>query len=195
MLLDARGAALLADFGVAAAVGDGSVAACTTFLGTAAYLAPERARGGAYSFPADVWALGLTLLEAATGKHPYDVSGGPLALLLALADDPSPRVPPGARGVDGVVYSSDLADFVAACLEKDPMARPTAAALARHRFITRWSGRTDAVPSAPPLPLGEGVSSPPPPGAGHRNCSPVQVTLTGWWATGRGVGRPTQAAR
>ena len=89
------------------------------------------------------------------------MSGGPLALLLALADDPSPRLPPGARGVDGVVYSSDLADFIAACLEKDPVARPTAAALAGHPFVVRWSGRADTVPSAPPLPLGEGVSSPP----------------------------------
>lgn len=104
-------------------------------------MAPERARGGAYSFPADVWALGLTLLEAATGSYPYDTTGGPLALLLALADDAPPRLAAGAADGGGTPYSAGVADFVAACLAKDPAARPTAAALAAHPWLAAWRQR------------------------------------------------------
>jgi hypothetical protein len=92
-------------------------------------MAPERARGGAYAFPADVWALGLTLLECATGAYPYDAAAGPLALLLQVADDKPPCLPPGGH------FSPELASFVGACLRKAPGERPTAEALARHPFV------------------------------------------------------------
>lgn len=45
--------------------------------GTCRYMAPERidpsrSAGGGFRIQADVWSLGLTLLELATGKHPYE---------------------------------------------------------------------------------------------------------------------------
>ena len=45
--------------------------------GTCRYMAPERidpsrSTGGGFRIQADVWSLGLTLLELATGKHPYE---------------------------------------------------------------------------------------------------------------------------
>lgn len=55
---------------------------CNTFLGTVTYMSPERINGQPYSFPADIWALGLTLLECATGKYPYDASGGTIELMI-----------------------------------------------------------------------------------------------------------------
>ena len=61
----------LSDFGISAFV-DNTLAQCHTFLGTVTYMSPERLEGKPYSFPADIWALGLTLLEAATGRYPYD---------------------------------------------------------------------------------------------------------------------------
>ena len=42
-----------------------------TFVGTTCYMSPERLSGEAYSYPADIWALGIILLELATGKFPY----------------------------------------------------------------------------------------------------------------------------
>lgn len=57
---------------------------CHTFLGTVTYMSPERLNGEPYSFPADVWALGLTLLECATGKYPYDASGGTIQLMIQV---------------------------------------------------------------------------------------------------------------
>lgn len=61
-----------------------SLPQCHTFLGTVTYMSPERINGEAYSFPADIWALGLTLLECATGKYPYDASGGTIQLMIQV---------------------------------------------------------------------------------------------------------------
>lgn len=57
---------------------------CNTFLGTVTYMSPERINGQPYSFPADIWALGLTLLECATGRYPYDASGGTIQLMIQV---------------------------------------------------------------------------------------------------------------
>ena len=48
------------------------------------YMSPERINGQPYSFPADVWALGLTLLECAVGRYPYDASGGTMQLMIQV---------------------------------------------------------------------------------------------------------------
>lgn len=45
---------------------------CSQGLGTAAYLSPEQARGDEVSEAADVWGLGVTLYEAATGASPFE---------------------------------------------------------------------------------------------------------------------------
>ena len=66
ILLSTRGDAKVSDFGISAFV-DNTLAQCHTFLGTVTYMSPERIDGQPYSFPADIWALGLTLLECAMG--------------------------------------------------------------------------------------------------------------------------------
>lgn len=48
---------------------------CATFVGTAAYMSPERIMNSHYSYSADIWSLGLTVFECATGRFPYDVNG------------------------------------------------------------------------------------------------------------------------
>ena len=47
-----------------------TLAQCGTFVGTAKYMAPEQLAGKAYSYAADVWALGICLVEFGTGTHP-----------------------------------------------------------------------------------------------------------------------------
>jgi serine/threonine protein kinase len=59
---------------------------CNTFLGTVTYMSPERISNEQYSFPADVWSLGLALIECATGQYPYDASVGPLQLMIQVGE-------------------------------------------------------------------------------------------------------------
>ena len=62
----------LSDFGVSGRLGE-SGAECTSWVGTATYMSPERIRGDGYDYKTDCWSLALTLLEFAFGKFPYAV--------------------------------------------------------------------------------------------------------------------------
>ena len=59
-----------------------SMAECTSWVGTMTYMSPERLQGQPYSYPSDIWALGLVLAEGALGHFPYSPQVG----LWACAD-------------------------------------------------------------------------------------------------------------
>jgi hypothetical protein len=115
VLLDEDGRPWLADFGIARIVDATRVTATGVVVGTAAYMAPEQVRGEAVGPAADVYALGLVLLEAVTGRREYD--GGALESALARLNR-SPRVP------------SDVPDPLAATIRRmtlgEPAERPSA---------------------------------------------------------------------
>jgi serine/threonine protein kinase len=71
VLLDEQDGALLADFGIALLVDCTRVTLSGAVIGTAAYMAPEQVRGELVGPPADVYSLGLVLLEALTGRREY----------------------------------------------------------------------------------------------------------------------------
>jgi serine/threonine-protein kinase len=112
----------LIDFGIAASVGscdvdDGQL------LGTAAYLAPERIVDTPVSAAADVYALGVLLYRALTGRLPWPDEDTRALLRAHLFVDPSP-LPAGEAN------RPRLAELCAACLDKDPNHRPTSSDLA-----------------------------------------------------------------
>lgn len=58
---------------------------CNTFMGSFAYMAPERFNGQPYGFSSDLWSLGLCVVECAMGKSPYAEHGtAPVPLMLAV---------------------------------------------------------------------------------------------------------------
>ena len=69
--LTAGGAAKLGDFGLASAAGRSRLTREGTFVGTAAYIAPEQALGGAADARSDLYALGCVLYEMVTGRVPF----------------------------------------------------------------------------------------------------------------------------
>ncbi|WVZ92753.1 hypothetical protein U9M48_038796 [Paspalum notatum var. saurae] len=83
LLVNLKGDAKITDFGVTSGLQD-SVGMCTSFIGTVTYMSPERIRNSHYSYSADIWSLGLSILECATGRFPYDVNGGISNLMLQL---------------------------------------------------------------------------------------------------------------
>lgn len=47
-------------------------------------MSPERIRNESYSYPADIWSLGLALFECGTGEFPYIANEGPVNLMLQV---------------------------------------------------------------------------------------------------------------
>ncbi|MCO5995571.1 serine/threonine-protein kinase [Actinoallomurus rhizosphaericola] len=107
------------DFGVARATERVTATATHQAVGTPAYMAPEQARDSRQTTPAsDVFALGSTLLFAATGHPPY-TGKSVTDVLLRLASDP-----PDLTGMP-----DEAADLLLDCLRRDPADRPAAGAL------------------------------------------------------------------
>jgi serine/threonine protein kinase len=80
--------AVLVDFGIAqAAESSTDVTTASMLIGSPAYVAPERARGGSSGPPADLWGLGASLYAAVEGDGPFERDGGALASLSAVITD------------------------------------------------------------------------------------------------------------
>lgn len=138
ILMRLDGEPVITDFGVSAELGD-SRALLDSFKGTLHYMSPERVENKDYDFAADVWSLGLTMLECALGSYPYDVSdGGPLGLMVQITRDECP-IPRDAA------LSEHLAGFVRRCMRKNPRERPSVTRLRTgpHPYIAE-NERVDA---------------------------------------------------
>jgi mitogen-activated protein kinase kinase kinase 17/18 len=123
VVLGADGRAKLADFGCARRGGGPRPVG-----GTPAFMAPEVARGEEQGPAADVWALGCTVLEMATGRAPWSHVDGALAALHLIGyTDAAPEVPEW--------LSADARDFLRRCLARRASDRPAAAELLEHPFI------------------------------------------------------------
>ncbi|WP_394278457.1 serine/threonine-protein kinase [Microbacterium sp.] len=109
--------AKLADFGVAYLADSTRHTAPGTVIGTAAYLAPEQVRGEPAGPPADIYALGLLLLEAVTGDRAFPEASGIGQVTARLIQ--TPEVPdwigPEWSGLLREMISIDPADRPAAC--------------------------------------------------------------------------------
>ena len=68
ILVNSQGRVKLCDFGVSVQLIN-SIA--RTYIGTSAYMAPERLLGEDYRLRADVWSLGVLLFELVCGRFPY----------------------------------------------------------------------------------------------------------------------------
>jgi serine/threonine-protein kinase len=122
VLLRDDGLVKIADFGIATAAGATGLTGAGTVLGTAAYLAPEHARGEAASLSADLYAVGVLLYELLTGTTPYPART--LPELVAMQS--KGKVTPLRERQPGVPRS--LERLVLRCLSPDPRERPASAA-------------------------------------------------------------------
>ncbi|KAK3255789.1 hypothetical protein CYMTET_35050 [Cymbomonas tetramitiformis] len=131
ILLDASGIIKIADFGVSASNWGSQDKRHQTFVGTPCWMAPEvmEMKQG-YDFHADIWSLGITVLELAHGHAPF-AKYPPMKVLMMTIQQPAPTL----EDTSGKHFSKALREFVSLCLDKDPEKRPSAAKLLEHKFL------------------------------------------------------------
>ncbi|CAI8012066.1 Mitogen-activated protein kinase kinase kinase 5 [Geodia barretti] len=99
--------------------------------GTLQFMAPEVIQSGlrGYGPPADIWSLGCTVVEMATGKPPFYELGDPMAALFVVGNfKRHPDVPE--------TMSAAAKCFCEKCFHKDPKLRITAGELLWHKFLS-----------------------------------------------------------
>jgi serine/threonine protein kinase len=90
ILIDESGNCLLTDFGLARMVeASANLTATGTVLGTPAYMSPEQGSGRRIDARSDIYSLGITLYEMATGRVPYKAET-PVAVVFMHASAPLP---------------------------------------------------------------------------------------------------------
>ena len=157
VLLNSRGEVKLADFGMSGQLAS-TFSRLASWVGTAAYMSPERISGAQYSYESDIWAFGVALWECAVGTYPYTketAEGGASAgsaaaggdgsasllpeeqgqgllfwdLLYLIVECPPPQLPPD-------LFSDAFCDLVHSCMHADGVARPSAEELLGHRWLS-----------------------------------------------------------
>ncbi|KIJ67606.1 hypothetical protein HYDPIDRAFT_174030 [Hydnomerulius pinastri MD-312] len=168
VLVNRRGEVKLCDFGVSGQL-EKSIA--RTNVGCQSYMAPERIKGSSpsgassslddaftsYTVSADIWSLGLSIVEIARGKYPYppETYENVFAQLSAIVDGEAPGLPeddesPG-EGMDGILgidpsengdgrrgrrrWSPEARDWVRQCLIKSADERATYPQLLAHPWM------------------------------------------------------------
>lgn len=124
----------ISDFGVSKIMCR-TLDACNSYVGTCAYMSPERFDPDSYGanyngYAGDIWSLGLTMLELYMGHFPFLPAGQRpdwATLMCAICFGEPPVLPEGA--------SEEFRSFIECCLQKDSTKRWTASQLLSHPFV------------------------------------------------------------
>uniref|UniRef100_A0AAZ3RST8 mitogen-activated protein kinase kinase n=1 Tax=Oncorhynchus tshawytscha TaxID=74940 RepID=A0AAZ3RST8_ONCTS len=130
ILINTQGQVKMCDFGISGYLVD-SVAK-TMDAGCKPYMAPERinpeTNQKGYNVKSDIWSLGITMIELAILRFPYDSWGTPFQQLKQVVEEPSPQLPADQ-------FSPELVDFTSLCLKKNSKERPNYPELMQHPFF------------------------------------------------------------
>jgi len=135
VLVDLHGNIKLCDFGISGRLVDSQ--ARTRGAGCAAYLSPERIdpERGTYDVRADIWSLGLSLIELATAQFPYSGCKSDFEVCAKILQAEAPELGPS--------FPEDFREFVRLLCIKNVEKRPKYAQLMKTKFFVANSKRSD----------------------------------------------------
>lgn len=129
ILVDNNAAVKICDFGVSRSENVQTInPGQQHMVGTPWYIAPEMVEYRPYTTSVDIWSLGCTVLELATGRRPYHELSA-MQVLFRMVEDRCPPIPEH--------ISAEAKDFLKSCWVWDPKERPSANDLLRHPFILK----------------------------------------------------------
>ena len=151
ILVDSCAAVKICDFGVSRSENVQTInPGQQHMVGTPWYIAPEMVEYRPYTTSVDIWSLGCTVLELATGRRPYHELSA-MQVLFRMVEDRSPPIPQH--------LSTEAKSFLQACWVWDPKKRPSATDLLKHPFIlkarkfsesSKQSSATSSIPESIP---------------------------------------------
>ena len=148
LLVSDTGVVKLADFGIARATDQSSITQVGSVLGTAAYLAPEQARGEEAGPRSDIYSLGVVAYQLLSGRLPYE------AVSLSELTLKQQREAPQRLDVLEPEVPHELAQAVAMALSIDAAARPPDAMVFAEALQNGLRGRAPLSDTAPTAHLG-----------------------------------------
>jgi len=125
--------AKLSDFGLARDVNPG-VSQANTFVGTIAYMSPERLHGSHYTYASDIWGLGVSIAECLLGKYPFEKPQSYFDYIEATMTE---NLLPRGR------FSKECESFIRLCANVDPKKRPKTETLLKHPWIANANRSTE----------------------------------------------------
>ena len=130
ILVDNTGVVKLADFGASKQIAnlvtlDDNI---KSIKGTPFWMAPEVIRQTGHGRQADVWSVGCTVIEMATGKAPWSQFTNQVSVMFHIASSKSPPPIPEHLSADGK-------DFLRACLQRNPRDRATSTMLLEYAWM------------------------------------------------------------
>ncbi|XP_011703378.1 PREDICTED: neither inactivation nor afterpotential protein C isoform X2 [Wasmannia auropunctata] len=133
IVLTKEGEVKLVDFGLSRTTKN-ELEKRRTYIGSPSWMAPEMVGSkdsgadGGYDSRVDVWAIGITAIELADGKAPFE-DMHPTRTLFQIVRNPPPTLYRPAN------WSKNLNDFISECLEKNPENRPYMMEIIEHPFL------------------------------------------------------------
>jgi eukaryotic-like serine/threonine-protein kinase len=112
VMLTGHGMAKIVDFGLAH-INEATQTLTHGAVGTLSYISPEQATGSTADQRSDIWALGVTLIEALIGGNPFQRENM-AATFMAIVNEPPPPLDDVPLELQNIVYR---------CLSKDPIKR------------------------------------------------------------------------
>ena len=128
ILVDNAGTIKLADFGCSRRMSSDTTQSKKSIVGTPYWMAPEVIRGAGHGPKSDIWSLGATVVELATGKPPFQQYSNPYTVLYRITVDGVCPEPPESLSDNGKA-------FLLRCFEAEPTARASIAELLAHPWV------------------------------------------------------------